>query len=286
MNNATIEEFDRIAQIRIQDRLAKEPRLSQIPLAHVAPSPNNPRTTFDAAALAELAESLRRHGVLQPILVRTLPARDDSPVRYEIVAGERRWRAAQLADLKRVPAIVVDDEGDNNRYVALAENLHREDLSAWEEAVTLKALQDLTGLTYDALSARVGKSVDYVKKRMRLLRYQPDVIEALQTIAGFSAGHADEINRLADAQERLGLIERVRAGAVSVADLKRAAQKKAPAKRKAAQPVQTPLVVWEELAIEALWREHPKGVPAHLLAKALREDLTTCRRLLRQEASV
>lgn len=281
MKNATIEEFDRLAQVRIQERLAKEPRLSQIPLAHVAPSPLNPRTVFEPGALAELAESIRQHGILQPLLVRSLPARDDSPVRFEIVAGERRWRAAQLAQLKRVPAIVVDNEGDNNRYVALAENLHREDLSPWEEAVTLKALQDLTHLTYEGLSAKVGKSLDYIKKRMRLLNYHPDVIEALNGIEGFTPGHADEINRLNDANERQALIERVKEGALSVADLKRTAQKKAPAKRKVEPVAHSPMVVWEELAIERLWRAHPKGVPAHLLAKALREDLTTCRKLMR-----
>ena len=160
------------------------PRLEELPIMSIEPNPNQPRVHFDEEALTELAASVAEIGVLQPVLVR--PVGDG---RYQLVAGERRWRAARRAGLALVPAIVrtTDDLGSVER--ALVENLHRQDLTALEEAAAYQQLLDDFGLTHEQVAARVGKSRSAVSNTLRLLSLPPG-IQHLLADGRLSAGHA------------------------------------------------------------------------------------------------
>lgn len=162
-----------------------QPRLEDLPVASIVPNPHQPRVHFDEESLAELAASVREIGVLQPVLVR--PGAEEGT--YELVAGERRWRAARRAGLAVIPAIVrtTDDLGSVER--ALVENLHRQDLTALEEASAYQQLVEDFSLTHEQVASRVGKSRSAVTNTLRLLSLPP-AIQALLADGRLSAGHA------------------------------------------------------------------------------------------------
>lgn len=155
-----------------------------LPITKVEPRQNQPRTVFDDEALQELADSIALHGVLQPITVRAL----DSGY-YQIIAGERRWRASRLAGLKEVPVRIIQADDREAQELALVENLQREDLSPMEEARGFRLLMEEYGLTQEAVSQSVGKSRPAVANALRLLSL-PDQIAALIDSGVLSAGHA------------------------------------------------------------------------------------------------
>ncbi|HBT41403.1 MAG TPA: chromosome partitioning protein ParB [Rhodospirillaceae bacterium] len=158
----------------------------QIAIEKLHPGRYQPRRNMGEAELQDLAQSIRELGVLQPILVREHP---DRPGDYEIIAGERRWRAAQLAQLHEVPVLVKVLSNKETLEVALVENLQREDLSPLEEAVGLQRLMDEFGHTQEALAKAVGKSRSHVANMLRLLGL-PDVVKAMVDNGDLSAGHA------------------------------------------------------------------------------------------------
>ncbi|CUU57312.1 chromosome partitioning protein, ParB family [Parafrankia irregularis] len=171
----------------------------EIPLDSVTPNPRQPRNHFDEDALAELAESLKEVGLLQPIVVREL-----LPGRYELVMGERRWRASRLAGLDQVPAIVRETADDAMLRDALLENLHRQQLNPLEEAAAYEQLLRDFGATHEELAGRLGRSRSHVTNTIRLLGLPPAVQR--RVAAGvLSAGHARALLSLddADAQDRL-----------------------------------------------------------------------------------
>lgn len=155
-----------------------------LPISRVEPRIGQPRTVFDEPALQELAESISQHGVLQPITVRAL----DSGY-YQIIAGERRWRASRLAGLAEIPARVIEADDQKAQELALVENLQREDLNPLEEARGYRALMDEFGLTQEAVSQSVGKSRPAVANALRLLTLPPEVAEMLED-GRLSTGHA------------------------------------------------------------------------------------------------
>src|SRR3954470_24355853 len=158
-------------------------QLREVPLELVVPNPRQPRRRFDEATLAGLAESLRQRGVLQPILVRPQPAGT-----YELVAGERRWRAAQLAGLELIPALVRSTDDAQALEVALVENMARDDLNPVEEARACAALVEELGLTREEVGRRVGRSRVAVSNLLRLLDL-PDEALALLEEGRLSEGH-------------------------------------------------------------------------------------------------
>ncbi len=158
-----------------------------LPIELLEPGPFQPRGAMDAAPLQELADSIREHGVLQPILVRPKPGGGGR--RYEIVGGERRWRAAQLVPLHEVPVVVRDLADREAMAAALVENLQRQDLNALEEAEGYRRLIEEFELTQDALGQAVGKSRSHVANTMRLLAL-PDRVRELLRDGALSAGHA------------------------------------------------------------------------------------------------
>jgi ParB family chromosome partitioning protein len=157
--------------------------LRELQLDVISPNPRQPRRSFDPNALAALAGSLGEQGLLQPILVRPRPGG-----RYELVAGERRWRAAKLAGLETIPALIQDREDAASLEVALIENMAREDLSPVEEAHACAALVEELGLTREEVGVRVGRSRVAVSNLMRLLDLPDDVLELLQR-GSLSEGH-------------------------------------------------------------------------------------------------
>ena len=162
-----------------------QPRLEDLPVASIVPNPHQPRMHFDEESLAELAASVREIGVLQPVLVR--PGEQDGT--YELIAGERRWRAARRAGLAVIPAIVrtTDDLGSVER--ALVENLHRQDLTALEEASAYQQLVEDFSLTHEQVASRVGKSRSAVTNTLRLLSLPP-AVQSLLADGRLAAGHA------------------------------------------------------------------------------------------------
>ena len=152
--------------------------LRELPVAAIAPNPAQPRTRFDEKTLAALAESVRARGVLQPVLVR--PA--ENPGRYELIAGERRWRAAQLADLLTLPAIVrAGDDDAAALELALIENMAREDLNPVEQARACAALVEELNLTREEVGRRVGRGRVAISNLLRLLDLPDEVLELLET---------------------------------------------------------------------------------------------------------
>lgn len=185
--------------------------IGTIALDDIDPNPRQPRDSFEEAALKELADSIASLGVLQPVVVRK------SDGRYELVAGERRVRAARAAGLERVPAVVVDTDGRGSLERALVENIHRADLNAIEEAAAYKQLLDEGGLTHESLATRIGKNRVSITNALRLLDL-PVAIQKLITEGRLTAAHGKALlglqgnpfqQRLATraAQERLSARE-------------------------------------------------------------------------------
>jgi len=162
------------------------PGLRTLPVGALEPGPFQPREAMDEAALAELSASIREHGVLQPILVRPMKGRPD---RFQIIGGERRWRAAQAAGLHDVPALVREFSDREAMAAGLVENLQREDLNALEEAEGYGRLTEQFGLTQEALARAVGKSRPHVANTLRLLNL-PERVRDLLREGALTAGHA------------------------------------------------------------------------------------------------
>jgi ParB family transcriptional regulator, chromosome partitioning protein len=210
--------------------------LLELPVELIKPNPDQPRTQFDPEALAALAASIEASGVVQPLLVR--PLSDGS---YELVAGERRWRAAQQAGLEKVPAVVRDQEQAERLQAALIENMVREDLNPVEEARACAALVEELGLTKEELARRVGRSRPAVSNLIRLLELPDELLTALE-VGELSEGHGRALLGASgnDVRRRLGR-DAIRA-AWSVREtenrVKLAGQPKTRAKRTIADPEQ------------------------------------------------
>ena len=183
-----------------------------VDLDALAPNPHQPRGQFDAGSLAELAESIRVHGIIQPLVVPPAPDRAGS---YWIIAGERRWRAARLAGLTNAPVIVRGASAQALTELALVENIQRDDLNAIEEARAYQALMDDYGLTQAAVAERVGKSRPAVANAVRLLALPPVAQQAI--VAGrIAAGHARALLALPDAASMVALLDEIERGGLSV----------------------------------------------------------------------
>jgi len=190
-------------------------RYAELPLDDVRPNPRQPRTVFDEEALAELAYSIREIGLLQPIVVRPVPDADAVEAHYELVAGERRWRASREAGLARIPAIVRETADDALLRDALLENLHRAQLNALEEAAAYQQLLDDFGCTQEELAARIGRSRPQVSNTLRLLRL-PTAVQRRVAAGVLSAGHARALLALDDPDAMDRLATRIVAEGLSV----------------------------------------------------------------------
>ena len=176
--------------------LTADDRVEKLPVEQLATSPYQPRKHFDETALNELAESIKNHGVVQPLVVT--PLKDG---KYTLIAGERRWRAAQIAGLGTVPAIIRSSEELEQLELALIENVQRVDLSPLEQAVSIERLHEQFSMSYDDIAKRLGKAHSTVNNTVRLLRLPDDARDAL-VHARISEGHARAILALKGDSER------------------------------------------------------------------------------------
>lgn len=177
-------------------------RLLYIPTGMILPNPSQPRTRFDGDSLGELADSISRYGVLQPLSVRRVSTG------YELVAGERRLRAAKLAGLESVPCIVLDAGCEDSSVLALVENLQRCDLDFVEEAEGIALLIKTYGMSQEEAARKIGKSQSAVANKLRLLRLSPELLRVLRE-AGLTERHARALLRLSDDEARLGALGRI-----------------------------------------------------------------------------
>ena len=174
-----------------------------LPIHKVEPNPGQPRQDFDPEELQALAESIATHGIMQPLTVRELASGY-----YQIIAGERRWRAARMANLSEVPAVIIEADDKKVMELALIENLQRQDLNPIEEALGYRALMEDHGLTQDDAAKRVGKSRPAVANALRLLALEPEITEMVRS-GKISAGHARAILVIKSPKKQLEAAQKI-----------------------------------------------------------------------------
>ena len=197
-------------------------RFAELPLDRISPNPLQPRTSFDPDALGELVTSIREVGLLQPVVVREVAADADGP-RYELVMGERRWRASQQAGTGTIPAIIRDTADDDLLRDALLENLHRQELNPLEEAAAYAQLLSDFGATHEQLAERIGRSRPQITNTLRLLQL-PAPVQRRVAAGVLSAGHARAILGLATPEAQEEMAGRVVAEGMSVRNVEEAVQ--------------------------------------------------------------
>ena len=188
--------------------------IREIPVERILPNPAQPRLTYEEDGLGELADSIREHGVLQPILVRQLGSQ------FELVAGERRWRASRQAGRTTIPAIISELDERGALEVSIIENLQREDLSPLDEASMYRRMTAELGYSVRTLAQKIGKDKGYVENRLRLADAPPEVRE-LVSLRRDTLSHAYELMKVPDQRTRSRLARKVAAGELSLAKLRR-----------------------------------------------------------------
>ena len=207
---------------------ATHAQIREVPVARILPNPAQPRLSYEEDSLTELADSIREHGVLQPILVR--PVGNS----YELIAGERRWRASRMAQRESIPAIVVEFDDETALEVSIIENLQREDVSPLEEASMFRKMTDL-GYSVRQLAQKIGKDKGYVENRMRLADAPPEIRE-LVSVRKDTLSHAYELMKIPDERTRRRLAKKVAAGELTLAKLRAITGGEAPEAHEKATP--------------------------------------------------
>ena len=192
------------------DEVAEQSAYRQLPIYKVEPNPDQPRQDFDEEELQALSESIAIHGVIQPLTVREMPNGY-----FQIIAGERRWRAARLANLTEVPVVVIEADDKKAMELALIENLQRQDLNPVEEALGYQSLMADHGLTQEEAASRVGKSRPAVANALRLLQLPGDVLEMLRS-GKLTAGHARAVLSIKTEKKQLEAARKIAALGLSV----------------------------------------------------------------------
>lgn len=221
---------------------ADENTVQYIEINEIKPNEGQPRKTFDPEKIKDLANSILEHGLIQPIVVRKLPRG------YEIVAGERRWRAAREADLKKIPCIVRELDDKENMLLAIIENMQREDLNPIEEAEGLEKMIKAYKLTQEEVSKSVGKSRPYISNSLRLLKL-PKLVKEYLAEEKISMGHARALINIDDEKKQIDICKRIAQEGLSVREVEKLASTETKTKKRAAKRVKNPDVarVEEEL---------------------------------------
>ena len=212
----------------LKESVSETERIKELDLEHIDANPNQPREHFNDEHLGELADSIKKHGVLQPVVVRR------AGERYQLVIGERRFRASKLAGRKTIPAIVRDIDDDDSLKFAMLENLQREDLTPVEEARGYAALRDEFGLSVKDVAGMLGKDRSTVANTLRLLKLPARVIELLEQ-GRLTAGHARAILSIEGEAGQIEWAERVVSQGFTVRDIEEAAPAKKERKKKRRQ---------------------------------------------------
>ena len=252
-----------------------------VPLDRIDPNPQQPRMTFDEDTLRELAASITEHGVLQPILIR--PG-DES--RYQLVAGERRWRAARIAGLREIPALIEEIDDDTALEISIIENLQREDLSPLDEALMYERMTTDHGYSLRRLAQKLGKDKGYIENRLRLAD-APAEIKQLVSLRKDTLSHAYELLKVDDPKKRRKLAEQVGRGELSLVKLRERIDGRPyrPADKEVAPPEES--AVDEPQVVESLLPGVPVGDDSLIAAKAhLGEALDELSAILQSQAAV
>jgi len=191
---------------------ATHAQIREVPTSRILPNPAQPRLSYEEESLVELADSIREHGVLQPILVRPVGSQ------FELIAGERRWRASRMAQRDSIPAIVVEFDDETALEVSIIENLQREDVSPLEEAAMFRKMTDL-GYSLRQLAQKIGKDKGYVENRIRLAEAPPEIRE-LVSLRKDTLSHAYELMKIGDERTRRRLAKKVAAGELTLSRLR------------------------------------------------------------------
>ena len=235
------------------DETPEQSAYRQLPIYKVEPNPDQPRQDFDEEELQALSESIAIHGVIQPLTVREMPNGY-----FQIIAGERRWRAARLANLSEVPVVVIEADDKKAMELALIENLQRQDLNPVEEALGYQSLMADHGLTQEEAASRVGKSRPAVANALRLLQLPQDVLEMLRS-GKLTAGHARAVLSIKTEKKQLEAARKIAALGLSVRQaelLCRNMSKEQPAK----EPVATLAVDYVAECEKSLSKRLGRGV--------------------------
>lgn len=226
--------------------------VSELELSRIVPNPSQPRTLFDEEALEELAQSISRLGVIQPITVKRLDKTTEEGAEYMIISGERRFRASQLAGLETIPAYVREANDQTLLEMALVENIQREDLGAIEVALSLQRLIDECSLTQEILAERVGKKRSTITNYIRLLKLPAQIQSALNNDM-ITMGHARALLGLPTERQQLAMLARIVKGHLSVRQTELAVQQAlAPAKREKADKTTAEYPVFYSRLVERL----------------------------------
>ena len=233
---------------------AEDSAYKLLPLHRVEPNPDQPRQDFDEEELAALAESIRVHGVLQPLTVR-----ETGGGYYQIIAGERRWRASRMAGLTDVPAIVIEADDKKAKELALIENLQRQDLDFIEEAGGISRLMELGGLSQEQAARLLGKSQSAIANKLRLLRHSEAVLSALRR-EGLTERHGRALLKLTEEQTKLEAIAQISRQGMSVAQTEKYVQSLLKGKPDA--PLRANVGAFLNSLTQSLSRMQSSGIPA------------------------
>jgi ParB family chromosome partitioning protein len=229
--------------------------IRNIPLDRITSNPGQPRMTFDEEALAELAASITEHGVLQPILVRP----SGKPQHFQLVAGERRWRAARAAGLKEIPALIEQLDDETALEIGIIENLQREDLSPLEEALIYDRMTHEHGYSVRRLAQKLGKDKGYIENRLRLAG-APTEIKQLVSLRKDTLSHAYELLKVEDPRKRRKLAEQVASGELSLVKLREKIEGK-PRIERASQAREEPPAEEPDIDGDSIARSRRPGGP-------------------------
>ena len=207
--------------------------VTAVAISRIEARAEQPRKDFDSEALEALARSVKTHGILQPLIVR-----ESGNGFYQIIAGERRYRAAKLAGLTEVPVITIEADDITTAQLAIVENVQREDLNAAEEAFAYRELSEVWNMTQEEIAAKIGKSRSAVANAIRLTELDAEIIEMLRSGA-LSAGHCRALLAVEDREVRLALAEAAKDGAMSVRDMEKAVKKATAPVKEALTPAET-----------------------------------------------
>lgn len=202
-NKAWYSQISRNGGVLIMTVVKEKPnKIYEIAVERIIPNPHQPRILFDDDALCLLAESIKQNGIIQPITLRR------AGNRYELVSGERRLRAAIKIGMKKIPAVIIDITERNSAVLALVENIQRQDLSFFEEAIAIAKLIDFYGMTQEDAAIKLGKKQSTISNKLRLLRLSPREMNLISE-AGLTERHARAFIRISDEETRLSIIEKV-----------------------------------------------------------------------------
>ncbi len=223
-----------------------ENTVQYIDINDIKPNRNQPRKNFDAEGIRELAESIKEHGIIQPLIVRK------SDTGYELVAGERRWRAARDADISKVPCIVREFTDEENALIAIIENMQREDLDPIEEAEGLETMMKEYGLTQEEVSRSVGKSRPYITNSLRLLKLPQDIKEKISE-GLISAGHARALLAVKTKALQEQICQKIVRDGLSVRETEKLVKDGGKAKQKVAKSRKDPDIVAVEEKLKEIY---------------------------------